>query len=823
MDKKWFFLGVCFFPFLVFFSQRGASQETGLVLAGAGARSAIIIADQDPPYRFPFWGGHTILQRYLKLITGADVPVVRVGSLKEKNLDELYNCRIWMGTQPRVTEVLGEDLKRIDDDGFIIRAKGKDLFICGKHIWGTHYAAYELLERFAGCRWYGPEPRFWMPQEDGMIGLFDHIPKRETVTVPGGLNLVVEPSFRMRWMRHMPRHSFRMRQRDKYSHALVGIIPPEKYGQTHPEFFPEIDGKRYVPPPERKYDFQPCISNPEVVKLVAGAAIDYFQNNPEEGSFSVGMNDSNRYCQCARCQALAPASLTDKNQRIAYAFFSFYNAVAEQVARVYPEKRLGCLAYATLSTLPEGILKLHPMIVPYLTRDSAQLFDPDEVAEFTELVHRWSRLASRMGVYEYVYGRGFIIPRIYHRYLIKNIKQRYGVGCDGFVAEDYPNWGLDGPKYWLIATMLWNNQQDEQSLLDEYYRNMFGPAADMMKQYFQYLEEVWCTQTLTSTRSNYRWLNDARQLQIFTPEKCDFAWSLLEKAAKLAATARVEPDRPAVAERVNFFKTSFALTRLLSHRYSLSLKLADWSQQENMPEEQVFTLLKQWFTLEPLRKTYDKAMALKNALYPMEYEELRHYFDRSSGTIRVIHRLIEEIVSQTFEPGKGISPEEVNLKVMASLKEKKGLGDGHLLEKLRELVKTGYLFVRQVKQPPVIDGEIHPEEWGEPAYSGHFFEVFSVDDQSPYSTTVWAVENGEKLFLAFDCQGDVSALGGQVTGINTDSGAYPRMLQDDTISVNFHHQGFTSHVVRVNINNALQDSRQVTQARVSRTKQGWQV
>jgi len=818
MVKKIFAFALLF----LIFSKGLKAENPSFVLAAPGVKSAIVIPDQDPKYRFPFWGGHSILQRYLKLITGLEVPIIRAGTLKDKDLNSLYDFRIWMGHQPSVEEVLGADLKKIDDDGFIIRAIGRDLYICGKFIWGTHFAPYELLERFAGCRWYGPEPRFWMPKEDGMIGLFDYIPRMKEVSVPGDLNLVVEPSYRMRWMRHLPRHSFRMRQRDKYSHALVSIIPPEKYAATHPEYFPEINGQRFIPPAFRRHDFQPCISNPEVVKLVVETAIEHFQNNPEEGTFSIGMNDSNRYCECARCQAMAPASLTDRSQRIAYSFFSFYNRIAEEVAKVYPEKRLGCLAYATLSLLPEGVLKLHPMIVPYLTRDSAQLFDSSEVAEFHDLVKKWSRLASRMGIYEYVYGRGFIIPRIYHRYLIENIKKRYGVGCDGFVAEDYPNWGLDGPKYWLIATMLWNNKQDYQALLEEYYRHMFGPASEVMKQYFSYLEEVWCTQTIPSTRSNYRWLNDARQLEIFSPEKCDYAWSLLEKAEKIAAKAPPEPDRPSVSERINFFKTTFSLTRLLSHRYSLSQKMDNLSDQQNVPET-VFPLLEKWFALDSLRKTYDRVMALKNALYPMEYSEMRSYFDRSGGTIKIIHQLIEQLVSQVIDPTKPVSSEEMENRINSLLTEKYKTISPELLKQLKTLVRTGYLLVRQVQKPPVLDGVITPEEWGEPAYRGAFFESFSLDDRSPFVTTVWAVEDGKKLFLSFDCQAETAVLGGQVTGINTDSGAYPKMLQDDTISVNFHHPGHGSHVARVNINNAIQDSRNVTEASVNRTEKGWQV
>ena len=224
------------------------------------------------------------------------------------------------------------------------------------------------------------------------------------------------------------------------------------------------------------------------------------------------------------------------NMKIAYAFFKFYNKVAEEIEKDYPEKRLGCLAYAVLSSLPKGAIKLHPKIVPYLTRDSAQLFDKNEQREFRETVDRWNALSSRMGIYEYLYGGGFIIPRIYNRYLLKNVRDQYGVNVDGFYGEAYPNWGLDGPKYWLLSKLLWNHRLDPETLMDDYCKNMYGPAAAAMRQYFDFLEEIWCTQTLVSNRSNYRWLDDIKQIEIFPPARCDQAWKLLEEARNLAKT-----------------------------------------------------------------------------------------------------------------------------------------------------------------------------------------------------------------------------------------------------------------------------------------------
>lgn len=593
-----------------------------LTLVGPGLRTAIVIGDSQPPYRFPYWGGHAILRQFLEYITKQPVPIIKASDAEAERTALPRDVRLWVGDQPRVRQVLGKQLDALDDDGFIIRAVGKDVYIAGKHDWGTHFAAYDLLERFAGCRWYAPGPRFWEPAKDGVVGLFHIVPTAPTVQMPADTNIVEEPSYKMRWMRLVPRHEFRMRQRDKFHHNLSTLIPPEPFGKEHPDFFPEIQGKRYIPPAGREHDFQPCTTNPAVVEHVANAIIAHFDKNPQEGSFSIGMNDSGRYCECARCRAVAPATLTDKEHRIAYAFFAFYNQVAERVAAKHPTKRLGCLAYAVLSELPAGIIKLHPAIVPYLTRDSAQLFDPREVAEFREKVTRWHSLAARMGIYEYVYGRGFVIPRLYNRYLLKNLAERYGVGVDGFYAEDYPNWGLDGPKYWLIARMLWNHKLDPEELKRDYFQKLFGPLADAMRAYFEFLEETWCTQTLESPRSNYRWMFDPKQLAIFPPAVCDKAWAMLEEAERTAQAyaAATDGEKKAycqkIAERVAYFKTTFALTRTLSQAYAARQGVPAGKGDEP----------------PGLREAYDRLAALKagelEAIAPIEYQELLRRYAR---------------------------------------------------------------------------------------------------------------------------------------------------------------------------------------------------
>ena len=49
---------------------------------------------------------------------------------------------------------LGADVKNLGTDGFRLVARPPHLLVVGSPERGTLYGVYELLERFAGCRWY---------------------------------------------------------------------------------------------------------------------------------------------------------------------------------------------------------------------------------------------------------------------------------------------------------------------------------------------------------------------------------------------------------------------------------------------------------------------------------------------------------------------------------------------------------------------------------------------------------------------------------------------------------------------------------------------
>ncbi len=806
------------------------AAEEHFVLASPDTSTALITRSGWEQARWDDWGGHAILRRYVELATGVRLPVMAADVMADAEARQRYDYRVWVGRQPEVDRVIGDELDALDDDGFIIHCAGRDLYLSGKFWWGTNWAAYDVLERFAGFRRYLMGPRWWRPDEDGILGPGDILPAGKSITLPADNHIVEEPDYKSRWFRTVPQYNFRVRRRDHFHHALRSIVPPSKYFEAHSEWYPKIEGERERP--RNANDFQPCATNAQVTEFVSNHIIQHFRDHPEESSFSIGMNDTGRFCECADCLAAAPDAIKGRPERIAWAFWQFYNRIAERVAEDFPDERLGCLAYAGLRCLPAGSIELHPMIVPYLTLDSAQLHDPAQVREFRQSLQKWLGFAGRMGVYEYMYGGGFVIPRIYNRYLAKNIKERYGAGVDGFYAEAYPNWGLDGPKYWLVSELLWDTDADPDALLGRFYDDMFGPAADEMKAYFDYLEEVWCTQTPESDRSNYRWLRDPKQLEIFPPEKCDHAWGLLQEAQKAA------PD-DVVRERIRFFKTSFALTRVLSARYAAATKANELAAEEPLDIPRVLAGLEGWLGAGDVQEAVAAVRALGFAAFSTTgRDELDHisYYDRRPNA--ALETVVSELSRRAVTGREFARLDQVRQAARGALSAVAGPDSGAAVGLVEELLaERGVLFIPRCQTPPRIDGQLREGEWGEPIFVGNFFPATHapggaatlIQKRVPEVTAIYALYEDEALYLAFRAEQAPETTGADVADRDTTAWRDPDMRRDDCIVFNFRRQGARWQQVRVNANGAVSDHASgnldwdVTTAAAGRSDEGWQV
>ena len=86
----------------------------------------------------------------------------------------------------------------------------------------------------------------------------------------------------------------------------------------------------------------------------------YFDAHPDVTSYSLGVNDSSGYCECANCLAQLSGgknflSRTDYSNL----YYDWANQVIEGVLKKHPDKWFGCLAYSEIAA-PPSTVTIHP-------------------------------------------------------------------------------------------------------------------------------------------------------------------------------------------------------------------------------------------------------------------------------------------------------------------------------------------------------------------------------------------------------------------------------------------------------------------------------
>jgi len=309
----------------------GARAAERLTLADRGRSEfrIVIAADASPAEKHA--AGE--LQHFLREISGAELPI-------GDDRAEMTAHEILVGDSAHL-RALNEkiDWEGLGSEGFVMRTSGGHLILAGGRLRGSMYAVYTFLEEVLGCRWFTPKVA--------------RIPRRERVEV-GPLNARQVPALEYRepyyaeafdadWAARNRMNGSASRLDEArggkivyhgFVHTFYSLLPPDQYFQEHPEYYSEINGRRTA-----EYA-QLCLTNPEVVRLVAERVKAWLRESPEANIVSVSQNDSGGWCECPNCKAV-----DDREGSQAGTMIQFVNAVAEIVEHEFPRVAIDTLAY----------------------------------------------------------------------------------------------------------------------------------------------------------------------------------------------------------------------------------------------------------------------------------------------------------------------------------------------------------------------------------------------------------------------------------------------------------------------------------------------
>lgn len=416
-------------------------------------------------------------------------------------------------------------------DSFVIRVDDAGAVLCGGGDRGTLYSVYEFLEQ-QGCRWFFPGELGEVLPENGKLvlkngeGKFipDFIQRELGVAPVGGIRAedIIDWSAKNRLNRNFNLRNeviYRSLPADKrkmnderggqirfqwVAHNLSWMLPSEKYFKSHPEYYALYKGERLPSGSPGKPGYgggNICTTNPEVIRICADFAIDWFSKNPGGEVVPLWPGDGAiKWCECQECSKLGginfmPGSRGSMTKRMVV----FANAVAKIVAEKYPDRYILCPAYANYVE-PIDIPLEKNILLQYCLH-GCLVHGPDICAENSkekEMVGKWSAFArGRMGVWEYfLLGDHYSNEQDNPAMLPVVFRARDTLR---FLRKSGVNWYFTqtSPKYWrhnilpfyVTARMAWNADLDFDSLMNDFCGKMYGAAGESVKNYYMLVEE----------------------------------------------------------------------------------------------------------------------------------------------------------------------------------------------------------------------------------------------------------------------------------------------------------------------------------------------
>ncbi len=462
-------------------------------------------------------------------------------------------------------------------DSFIIRypvtVKGKKnvCLLMSRDAWGYYFPANWFLREFVGFDMVGLGETGFVFPENG-----------EKWQMPAKVDVTQSPSFHTRrWTmnstldKEIQRMYLGESGRNIAWHALGSIIDPKKYGKKHPEYFPLIRGKRFNNPRKQRVDWQPCLGNPEVQKILVDHVIKNYGRTDADG-VSLAVNDgAGRHCECHFCNAPEvpkPANKSNYSDR----YFYFYGKILDQARKVIPDAKIIILLYSDC-TLNVPTLKIHPGIIGMGTKSA-------DFAGFSR------QGLKRIGLWDHHLDRSYPLVRHFPKYMAERLRKLHKLGLSEYFGEVYMIHAANGPKQYILGRLLWDVNCDVDKVMMEYCTKAFGKeAAPHVKAYYDVWEAVDAHDRAISEKKKHNgpFTFSIDRFKGLRQGDTDKMRAALKKAA---AAPKTEVQKKRLQDVINFFE----YTACLADRYLISQRL----RSEKLSLDQINAMRKQCADLD---------------------------------------------------------------------------------------------------------------------------------------------------------------------------------------------------------------------------------
>ena len=418
-----------------------------------------------------------ILRDSMRRISGVELKIVR---------GKASSPAIYVGNSDQAKALTKVDFTALKPDEIILKRVDNDLVLAGQRPRGSIYAVYEFLERYYGVRFWTAETTYY--------------PKQSVFILPGKVDFRYAPPFRYRQahydlLREAPLFAVKLRDNGTVQipkkdggtfprakgdiHAFGYLLPAKKYFSQHPEWYSEINGKR------QSKNAQLCLSNPECRKEMVRAALEHMRKHPDQKLFNFSQNDNRKYCQCVACKAFVA-----KNGNQTDLLMLAANQVAEAIEKEFPGVWVRTIAYEYTRKPPKTIMPHRNVLIQYcdIECDFGKSLDDPANAVFAQEIKQWRVIAPKLRVWHYVTNFScYLLPFPNWNVLGKDMRFLADNKVDGVFAQGSYYAGHAGDlsdlRVWLVCKLMWNPDQDENKLIDEFLNGYYGAAAPEIKKY----------------------------------------------------------------------------------------------------------------------------------------------------------------------------------------------------------------------------------------------------------------------------------------------------------------------------------------------------
>ena len=531
-------------------------HEPVVLVKDGKAEAIIVVADgmaDKEALRLSVQPAAKFIQRYIKQLTGAELPIV-----SEKDLSKHPSEKLIVVGACKAAEEAGVKAAGLPSEGFVVQTFPRGVAIVGEdateYDFGTLWGAMDFIERSLGFRFYYP-------------GIGTYVPPRKRDLVLEPFAYTDHPRFPFRWdwtmahgldAQHWPwdkekygdpgQETGEMFARYRITRDRIPLGQhtcadwPKKYGKTIPQLFVKDKyGVRHIGENNPAYESWYDVANPKTLEVF----MDEVRRGERQTGNAVkfGLMD----VSFEREENPLYNKGGDPNGSMTDVMADFYTRLCAAVKKQCPDKVVAAFFYLNYAMPPRRIKEMPDNFQGTLCVGASPAAGKDQAVldKYHKYITDWNKALKRKPlIWDYVVGG----PGQYPAFGFDDMKKYYDQvmsESNGAYHDCEADWDRGHLINYVMKRMDWNPDFDIDAAQEEYANLMYGPAAAPVKELYALLRQRW-----SAVKDYNAKLEEVYDKMYPAPVVAEIK-GLLEKAKAAAPAGSVE------RLRVDFFASGF--------------------------------------------------------------------------------------------------------------------------------------------------------------------------------------------------------------------------------------------------------------------------